>query len=324
MPGAAGLGRGARNSAAPPDLAASTSCAMTRPCGPVPAMRAISRPAALARRRASGEAKMRPRPFTGGAGAACDAGIDMPRAGGRDGGGAAGGFVAGAGGLDALGFAAGATATAVFTSSPSAASTAMGALTATSAVPSGTRIFAITPSSIASYSMVALSVSISARMSPALTWSPSFLSHLAMLPFSMVGDSAGIRMLIGINPPSAFGRRALAARNGFRGGFGFGPRLNLRLGARSHGFRRLRAFLALPRTWGRDARHARPQPAERSREFVRDGGGHLGFGEMTVRCVKRGKPARNIGKHETPRVRPLENIAARHDEKLFINHCCAQ
>jgi hypothetical protein len=28
--------------------------------------------------------------------------------------------------------------------------------------------------------------------------SPSFFSHLARLPFSIVGDSAGIRMLIGI------------------------------------------------------------------------------------------------------------------------------
>src|SRR6516165_4445045 len=73
-----------------------------------------------------------------------------------------------------------------------------------SAVPSGTRIFAITPSSIASYSMVALSVSISAKTSPALTLSPSFLSHLARLPFSMVGDSAGIRILVGIGPPHGF------------------------------------------------------------------------------------------------------------------------
>src|SRR5258708_13361903 len=32
------------------------------------------------------------------------------------------------------------------------------------------------------------SVSISAITSPALTWSPSFLSHLERLPFSMVGD----------------------------------------------------------------------------------------------------------------------------------------
>ena len=73
-------------------------------------------------------------------------------------------------------------------------------LTGTSAVPSGTTILARTPSSIASTSMVALSVSISAMMSPDLTASPSFLSHLARLPFSMVGDRAGIRMLIGIAP----------------------------------------------------------------------------------------------------------------------------
>jgi len=212
---------------------------------------------------------MRPRPFTGGAGAACDAGIDMPRAGGGDGGGAAGGFVAGAGGLDALGFAAGAAATAVFTSlgsSGSGASTAMGALTATSAVPSGTRIFAITPSSIASYSMVALSVSISARMSPALTWSPSFLSHLAMLPFSMVGDSAGIRMLIGIDAPLAFGTPALAARYGFGRGFGFGPRTEpapWRAVARISPAQRLPCP---PAHAGKPARHARPQPAERMLE----------------------------------------------------------
>src|SRR5947209_7321269 len=38
-----------------PDLASSTSRAMTRPCGPEPLMRASSMPASLARRRASGE-----------------------------------------------------------------------------------------------------------------------------------------------------------------------------------------------------------------------------------------------------------------------------
>src|SRR5689334_8798908 len=54
------------------------------------------------------------------------------------------------------------------------------------------------PSSTASTSMVALSVSISAMMSPDLTLSPSFFSHLARLPFSIVGDSAGMRMLIGM------------------------------------------------------------------------------------------------------------------------------
>src|SRR6516165_11460323 len=51
---------------------------------------------------------------------------------------------------------------------------------------------------MASYSIVALSVSISAITSPVLTGSPSFLSHLARLPFSIVGDSAGIRMLTGM------------------------------------------------------------------------------------------------------------------------------
>src|ERR1700751_4100766 len=56
----------------------------------------------------------------------------------------------------------------------------------------------MTPSSTASYSMVALSVSISAMTSPVLTASPSFLSHLERLPFSMVGDSAGMRMLMGM------------------------------------------------------------------------------------------------------------------------------
>src|SRR6476619_5374662 len=67
-----------------------------------------------------------------------------------------------------------------------------------SAEPSGTTIFASVPSSTASYSIVALSVSISAMTSPGLTLSPSFLSHLARLPFSIVGESAGIRMLTGM------------------------------------------------------------------------------------------------------------------------------
>jgi len=71
-------------------------------------------------------------------------------------------------------------------------------LTATSCVPSGTTIFASTPSSMDSYSIVALSVSISAMTSPTLTASPSFLSHRARLPFSIVGDSAGIRMFTGM------------------------------------------------------------------------------------------------------------------------------
>src|SRR5260221_144936 len=62
--------------------------------------------------------------------------------------------------------------------------------------------------------------------SPDLTLSPSRLSHLARLPFSIVGDSAGMRMLIGMaSRPSAF----LASGRGLCGllcglfGFRHGP-----------------------------------------------------------------------------------------------------
>src|SRR5215469_10988086 len=74
----------------------------------------------------------------------------------------------------------------------------MGWLTFTFSLPAGTRILPILPSSTASNSIVALSVSISARMVPDLTVSPSFTSHLASLPSSMVGESAGIRILVAI------------------------------------------------------------------------------------------------------------------------------
>ncbi len=86
-------------------------------------------------------------------------------------------------------------------SSPSAAIRAMTVPTFTSSVPSATRILAIVPSSTASNSIVALSVSISARMSPDLTSSPSFTSHLARVPSSIVGDKAGIFNSIGISEP---------------------------------------------------------------------------------------------------------------------------
>ena len=64
-------------------------------------------------------------------------------------------------------------------------------------VPEGAQDIAVN-APIASTSIVALSVSISAMTSPGLTVSPSFFSHLARLPFSMVGERAGIRMLVGI------------------------------------------------------------------------------------------------------------------------------
>ncbi len=181
-----------------PDFASSTSRAITRPCGPEPSMRPSSMPASFAKRRASGEEKMRAWPLAWGADAAAGWGAGAAIAGVA---GAAAGAGVGAGfaaGGAAFGGALAAPAPAAFTSSPSPASTAMTSLTATSWVPSGTKIFAMVPSSTASTSMVALSVSISAMTSPDLTLSPSFLSHLARLPFSIVGDSAGIRMLIGI------------------------------------------------------------------------------------------------------------------------------
>src|SRR5579872_6607643 len=93
--------------------------------------------------------------------------------------------------------------------SPSARMVAIGVLTATSAVPSGIRILPSVPSSVASYSIVALSVSISAITSPDLIVSPSFLSHLTRLPFSIVGDSAGMRILAGIALPVTDGLRRL-------------------------------------------------------------------------------------------------------------------
>src|SRR3954453_2338152 len=82
--------------------------------------------------------------------------------------------------------------------SPSPFRSAIGWTTFTPSVPSGTRIFAIVPSSTASNSIVALSVSISARMSPDFTASPSLTSHLASVPSSIVGDKAGILSSIGI------------------------------------------------------------------------------------------------------------------------------
>ena len=89
----------------------------------------------------------------------------------------------------------------VFTSSalsPSSTRTAIGVFTLTPWDPSDTRILPKMPSSTASNSIVALSVSISAMMSPDLTASPSFFSHFASVPSSMVGDRAGIRISVAI------------------------------------------------------------------------------------------------------------------------------
>jgi len=83
-------------------------------------------------------------------------------------------------------------------SSPSSSRRAIGWLTLMPCAPSGTMILPMRPSSTASYSIVALSVSISAMMSPECTSSPSFLSQRVRLPSVIVGDSAGIRISIGM------------------------------------------------------------------------------------------------------------------------------
>src|SRR3984957_194548 len=100
-----------------------------------------------------------------------------------------------AGGAFAAGCGAGASAE---TSSPLTASTAIGVFTGTPSVPSVTRMRASFPSSTASTSIVALSVSISAMTSPARTSSPTDFNQRESLPSVMVGDRAGIRICVAI------------------------------------------------------------------------------------------------------------------------------
>ena len=188
-------------------MAASTSNLITRPCGPEPEICATSMPASLAMRRASGEENTRSPDCVVGAGAGAAGfwsriGLSSLAAGSD----AVSGFSASCLGASALGVSAAAGAGAASppplaassTLSPSAARMAITALTLTPSVPAATTIFATVPSSTASTSIVALSVSISQRTSPEETLSPSLTSHLARLPSSMVGERAGIVMLIGI------------------------------------------------------------------------------------------------------------------------------
>src|SRR6476620_11683759 len=79
-----------------------------------------------------------------------------------------------------------------------------GAITAISvptgeASPSLARRFPSIPSPRATRSMIALSVSTSARTSPDFTASPSFLSHFVRRPSSIVGESASITTLVAIS-----------------------------------------------------------------------------------------------------------------------------
>ena len=134
-----------------------------------------SKPLSAAIRRAKGEAKMRvPLAATGAAGAeACTAGASITSA-------------ATAAGADG--------ATVASAASPSSSKIAIAEFTFTLAVPSETKSLPMMPSSTASNSIVALSVSISANRSPDWTTSPSDTSHLARVPSSIVGDRAGIRI----------------------------------------------------------------------------------------------------------------------------------
>src|SRR5262245_55149256 len=194
--GGAGVGVGGAFAAAgtPRISAASMSAFTMRPCGPLPLRRVRSMPACCAIRRASGLAKMRS-PAAAGAGAAgtaAAAGCCAFGAGAAWAGATAGGA--------ALGAPVPAFANAA-ASSPSSSRSATGWFTFTPWLPAGTRILPSLPSSTASTSIVALSVSISAMTSPAFTGSPSFFSHLARLPSVIVGDSAGMRISMGMSIP---------------------------------------------------------------------------------------------------------------------------
>ena len=59
-------------------------------------------------------------------------------------------------------------------------------------------MWASVPPSKVSISIVALSVSISAMISPALSRSPSFLSHLTTVPSAIVSESWGMVISEGI------------------------------------------------------------------------------------------------------------------------------
>ena len=187
----------------PRATASSISARIIRPCGPVPINAAKSIPLSPAMRRASGLAKIR---FADGT--AADDGVEtgivtaVPT-----GTGAEIGAETGAGATDccaeSTGAAAALTGSAFGTdsdagSSPSSARTAITVFTATFWLPSATMNFAIIPSSSASTSIVALSVSISAITSPDRTASPSATTHLARVPSVIVGDSAGIRIFTAI------------------------------------------------------------------------------------------------------------------------------
>ena len=172
--------------------AASISAFTIRPRGPLPDNLVKSTLFCAANLRAKGVAKMRaPSAALSAAAGGADAGEEAS--------------VADLAGLDVAASAAGAglagalgAASTSEEDSPSSSKTAIALFTATFSVPSATKSLPMMPSSTASNSIVALSVSISASKSPEATASPSFTNHLASVPSSIVGDSAGIKISIGM------------------------------------------------------------------------------------------------------------------------------
>ena len=178
--------------ALPEGLPASTSRAMTRPPGPDPRRIATSRPFSRAIFRASGEILTRsPDEVVEATVVACRAAgaeVEDPLSEALAG--------AGLGELSALAAACGFASDAPSSAggcSPLASSNArrepMGTFS-----PSLTRNRCRMPSSNASISMVALSVSTSAMTSPTRTLSPSFFFHFRRVPSVMVSASLGISM----------------------------------------------------------------------------------------------------------------------------------
>src|ERR1700722_13326470 len=202
---------------APPPAAAARMSALTmRPPGPLPAIPAGLTPFSAATFRASGEILIRP-PASGagaGAGAGTEAGAGAGAGAGPGAGdaGAAAAFASGAAGAGWAGGAGGEEAEAGAAASGAldagASTFSPGFPMAQRAAPSGTWAPACTniessvPSKKLSSSIVALSVSTSASMSPVLTVSPSFLSHLTSVPTVMVSLNFGISMMLAMVSPA--------------------------------------------------------------------------------------------------------------------------
>src|SRR5258706_4880890 len=96
-------------------------------------------------------------------------------------------------------------------SAPSALTSAIGAPTGTTA-PTSTSVLVRTSLAVDSISMVALSLSISARTSPDLTGSPTFLTQLTKVPSVMSSPNLGITMVSGIQHLFHSGNHLLRVR----------------------------------------------------------------------------------------------------------------